>query len=230
MPDEENKGIQQNEDHVSQSLGMRIRQIRNEKDLTIVELSKLTGLTPSLISQVERAIISPSIATLKKIGNAMGIPLSYLFESVHPEETEQGVNPAVSVQMDAGFDMEAYLRNFIGVINTGHSPVVHKEQRKVLSPGHGIRLYLLNPNLSGPIEFIYNEYDPGSTTGPGLYSHPGSECGLILSGELIVRINDEVHVLKEGDSITFNSTQPHLIRNDSDKMCTGIWANVPPWF
>ena len=120
MPNEENNEMQQNEDLVSRSLGMRIRQIRNEKGLTIVELSNLTGLTPSLISQVERAIISPSIATLKKIGNAMGIPLSYLFESVQPEEPERGLNPSGLVQMDAGFDMEAYLKNFTAVIR--HRP------------------------------------------------------------------------------------------------------------
>lgn len=60
-----------------------------------------------------------------------------------------------------------------------NSPVVHKQNRKVLSPGKGVNFYLLNPNLDGPIEFIYNVYDPGCGTGKGLYSHPGSECGLI---------------------------------------------------
>ncbi|HWQ80071.1 MAG TPA: cupin domain-containing protein, partial [Anaerovoracaceae bacterium] len=74
------------------------------------------------------------------------------------------------------------------------------------------------------------EYDPGSTTGPDLYSHPGCECGLILSGELIVQIKQEVYLLREGDSITFNSTDPHSKRNESDKICTCVWANVPPWF
>jgi mannose-6-phosphate isomerase-like protein (cupin superfamily) len=112
----------------------------------------------------------------------------------------------------------------------GISPVVHRENRKFLSPASGIRYYLLNPNLSGPLEMIYNEFDPGSTTGSPSYTHPGVECGLILSGELVVKIKDETFLLKEGDSITFNSSDLHSLRNDSDVMCTCIWVNTPPWF
>jgi quercetin dioxygenase-like cupin family protein len=117
-------------------------------------------------------------------------------------------------------------------ISSAHqdSPVVRKENRKFLSPGPGVRYYLLTPNLAGPLELIYNEYDPGAGTGPESYTHPGVESGLILSGELEVRINSEVYVLKEGDSITFNSSIPHSKRNVSDVMCTCIWANTPPWF
>jgi hypothetical protein len=112
----------------------------------------------------------------------------------------------------------------------GLSPVVHREERKILSPNPGVRFYLLNPNLAGPTELIYNEYDPGTGTGPVLYTHPGAECGLILSGELVVQIKDDIYTLKEGDSITFNSSDLHSKNNLSDVMCTCIWANTPPWF
>jgi len=209
-------------DQLNLSLGTKIRTLRNEKNLKITELAEMTGLTSSMISQLERALLSPSIATLKKVCEALGIPLSYLFE-----EAEQGPS-----QADAGaftpFHLETYLKMFPPVNLENMSPVVHEENRKFLSPGKGIRFYLLNPNLAGPIEFIYNEYDPGANTGQ--YSHPGSECGLILSGELLVEIKDKTYVLKQGDSITFNSSDLHLKRNDGDVVCTCVWANVPPWF
>mgnify|MGYP000595112165 CR=1 FL=1 len=63
------------------SLGKKIRAIRTAKDMKITEMSRLSGLTTSLISQVERGLISPSIETLKKIGNVLDVPLSLLFET-----------------------------------------------------------------------------------------------------------------------------------------------------
>ena len=217
------------QDDLNLVLGAKIRTLRTEQNLKIVDLAEMTGLTSSMISQLERALISPSIATLKKICEAMHVPISYLFEEAGP--AENGNNLAAretAVMPESPVDLDAYLKLFPPVNLMGVSPVVHKKNRKFLSPSKGIRFYLLNPNLSGPIEFIYNEYDPGAST--GRYSHPGSECGLILSGEMVVEIKDEVYHLKEGDSITFNSSDPHLKRNDSDEVCTCVWANVPPWF
>jgi Predicted transcriptional regulators len=206
-------------------LGEKIRDIRKLRKMTITQLANSTGLTPSMISQVERSIISPSIETLKKIGNVLEIPLSVLFE-----DTESYAPAPAAPLINPMSNMDAFLSQFPPLNLYNQSPVVHEGQRKVLSPGKGIRFYLLTPNLTGPIEFIYNEYDPGSTTGPDLYTHPGCECGLILTGELEIQIKQDVYLLKAGDSITFNSTDPHSKRNVGDKMCTCVWANVPPWF
>lgn len=206
-------------------LGEKIRDIRKKRKMTITQLANATGLTPSMISQVERSIISPSIETLKKIGNVLEIPLSVLFE-----DTESHIPAPTSPIINQMSNMEVFLSQFPPLNLYNQSPVVHEGQRKILSPGKGIRFYLLTPNLTGPIEFIYNEYDPGSTTGPDLYTHPGCECGLILSGELEIQIKQDVYLLKAGDSITFNSTDPHSKRNIGDTMCTCVWANVPPWF
>ena len=201
---------------LSVSLGKKIRAIRTAKDMKITEMSRLSGLTTSMISQVERGLISPSIETLKKLGNVLDVPLSFLFE------TDGG---AVSVLPQSAGTPEIRPVNLCGA-----SPVVHPDERKKLYPGEGIELQLLNPNMNGPIEFIYNTYQPHTGTGGGKYSHPGSECGLILTGELVVEVGEETYVLHAGDSITFDSTTPHAKRNLSDQVCTCVWANVPPWF
>ena len=220
-------------DALNLSLGAKVRALRKQQNLKINDLAKMTGLTSSMISQLERALISPSIATLKKICEAMNIPVSYLFDDAQPvvngeaSANNSAYHPQIPFPIPR-IDLETYSKILPPVNLMGGSPVVHKSNRKILSPGKGIRFYLLNPNLFGPIEFIYNEYDPGAST--GTISHPGSECGLILSGELVVEVKDTVYHLKEGDSITFNSFDPHIMRNDSDKMCTCVWANVPPWF
>jgi transcriptional regulator with XRE-family HTH domain len=192
----------------SMELGQHIRSVREEKNLKIIDVAKATGLTSSFISQVERSLVSPSIETLKKIGEALEVPLSYFFEPSR--------------------DDEAQSQN--SVVITERSPVVHENQRKILSPEPGVVFYLLNPDMSGPIEFIYNIYEPGAGTGKGQYRHKGHECGLILEGELLVTVNDKSYHLKKGDSITFNSEEPHSKRNIGNTRCICVWANTPPWF
>jgi len=188
-------------------LGQQIRSLRQEKKLKIIDVARATGLTSSFISQVERSLVSPSIDTLKKIAEALNVPLSYFFEPSNDEVQVQ--NSTVIVEK---------------------SPVVHENQRKILSPEPGVIFYLLNPDLSGPIEFIYNIYEPGAGTGKGQYRHKGHECGLILEGELLVTINDKSYHLKKGDSITFNSEEPHSKKNIGNTRCICVWANTPPWF
>jgi transcriptional regulator with XRE-family HTH domain len=223
-----NTGDTPEPDKVNLVLGTRIRAQRIKHNMKISELADATGLTSSTISQVERALISPSIATLKKICDAMIIPISYLFEDTGSADQEEPAKRNGSSGILP--DLAAHLKMYASVNLMGLSPVVHKKDRKILSPAPGVRFYLLNPNLAGPSELIYNEYDPGAGTGPDLYAHPGSECGLILSGELVIQIKEDIYTLKEGDSITFNSSDLHSKNNFSDVMCTCIWANTPPWF
>ncbi len=192
-----------NKQKYSEKLGAKIKQIRMGKGLKVVDVARKTGLTSSTISQVERSKISPTIITLKKIAAALEQPLGEFFGE--QEETAPAALPRTS-------------------------PVVHREQRKMLSPGKGVTYHLLNPDLSGPIEFIYNIYEPGAGTGAGQYSHPGTECGLILEGELLITIRDQEYLLKEGDSITFNSSEPHAKMNNGTVNCVCVWANTPPWF
>lgn len=63
------------------SLGNNIRRIRKEKNISIRELSEKTKLSSSFISQVERDLVSPSIASLKEIARVLDVPLFFLIES-----------------------------------------------------------------------------------------------------------------------------------------------------
>ncbi|MDD2458680.1 MAG: cupin domain-containing protein [Eubacteriales bacterium] len=206
-------------------LGGRIRELRLARNYRILDLAHMTGLTSSMISQVERGGISPSIDTLKKIANALEVSVGYFFEDeAEPELAQTSPAPQPS-GTSANYDQ---LRPDLNIVEI--SPVVHEHQRKILSPGKGVNFYLLNPNMDGPIEFIYNVYEPGCGTGKSLYSHPGSECGLILEGELVVTILDKEFRLQKGDSITFDSSKPHSKRNEGKVPCICVWANTPPYF
>ncbi|MBZ4653919.1 MAG: Transcriptional regulator [Peptococcaceae bacterium] len=66
-------------------IGKRIKQLREERGLTLKNIADNTGLSVGFLSQVERNITDPSIASLKKIAEVLGIKLKEFFEKV-PEK------------------------------------------------------------------------------------------------------------------------------------------------
>ncbi len=67
-------------------LGMTIRRLRESRQLTLNEIAARSGLTRSFLSQVERNLTSPSVASLRKVAQAFGVPLTELFQGpVMPE-------------------------------------------------------------------------------------------------------------------------------------------------
>jgi transcriptional regulator with XRE-family HTH domain len=63
--------------HMSSVLACKIRKLRRELGLTIREVADRSGLAVSMISQVERGIVSPSILSLRRIGGALNVPAFY---------------------------------------------------------------------------------------------------------------------------------------------------------
>lgn len=60
-------------------LGDKVRRARKERGLTLVEVARSAGCSPSFISGVERGKVSPSITTLKRIANALGATIVDFF-------------------------------------------------------------------------------------------------------------------------------------------------------
>jgi len=58
-------------------LGQRIRAKRKERGKSLSQLSALTGLTASFLSQVERDVTEPSITSLRKIAKTLDVPIFY---------------------------------------------------------------------------------------------------------------------------------------------------------
>ena len=61
------------------NIGSKIRDLRVQKSLTQEELANRTELSKSFISQLERDLTSPSIATLQDILQSLGTNLSEFF-------------------------------------------------------------------------------------------------------------------------------------------------------
>jgi transcriptional regulator with XRE-family HTH domain len=83
-PPEPGKGV----DATVAGLGRRIREVRNDRLLTIQVLAERTGLSPSMLSLVERGKASPSIGTLVAISSALGVHMVDLLTEAKPPATE----------------------------------------------------------------------------------------------------------------------------------------------
>ncbi|WP_017728854.1 helix-turn-helix domain-containing protein [Halalkalibacterium ligniniphilum] len=70
---------------MEKEVSQRIRALRLERKLTLKEMSEKTGLSISFLSQVERAASSIAITSLKKIADAVDVPITSFFEDYSNE-------------------------------------------------------------------------------------------------------------------------------------------------
>lgn len=67
------------EKKINLEIGKKVRQLRKERALTLKQLATRTGLSISLISQIERAKSSSSVSTLYKLATALNVKLEHFF-------------------------------------------------------------------------------------------------------------------------------------------------------
>ena len=72
--------VRKNDTSACSRVGTALSEARARKSITQLELSGLSGIDQSDISKIERGVYNPSINTLEKLANAMGMKLSILFE------------------------------------------------------------------------------------------------------------------------------------------------------
>ena len=67
------------EEELHKTIGMNIRRIRKDNALTLKQLARRTGLSVSLLSQIERAESSASVSSLYKVASGLKIRITTLF-------------------------------------------------------------------------------------------------------------------------------------------------------
>jgi transcriptional regulator with XRE-family HTH domain len=71
---------------LSVNISERLRDLREERDLSIRALGRLSGLSANALSVIERGMSSPSVSTLFKIATALEIPVTAFFEVTPPKQ------------------------------------------------------------------------------------------------------------------------------------------------
>ena len=183
-------------DAQKKGLGIQLRQRRRIKDLTLTELAQQSGLSVGLLSQIERGLSSPSLKSMTQICTALGVPLSWLFDSGPTQ------NPA-----EKGL-------------------VVRRGSRRRLDLGtYGVTKELLSPDLGGEMQIYLVSIRPGGQSGPETYTHRGEEGGLVLTGTLELTVDGRIVLLYEGDSFRFSSSLAHRFTNPGATQANVVWAN-----
>ncbi len=200
-------------------VGARLRERRFESGMSLRELARRLDVSPSLVSQIETGKIQPSVRTLYAIVSELGLSLDEIFEiagSGAAEVVAPGP-PAPAARSAAPVPQEAAG----GIVH-------HADERRVIELETGVRWERMAAWDDPDVEFMIAVYGVGgSSSADGkLMRHTGREFGVVLSGTLNVTVGFEDHVLGPGDSITFQSTTPHRLRNDGPVEVRAIWVTL----
>ena len=178
--------------------GEKIRLIRERKQITLKTIAEAVNISESMISQIERNKVSPSIDTLLNIAEFLEIDIDYLFR-----EFKQNKKVKITRKSNG---------------------------KELSSPGYRYSQLCSIPETEplAPVETVWLEIEEGKEKGNIEFGHRGSEIGIIMEGEATLTYGTENYILKEGDSISYSSDIPHIIKNTGKKTMKAVWILSPP--
>ena len=104
---------------IATALGLRIRELRNERHMSQEELAFKAGISAAHLGQIERALKNPTVDTVNKIAGALGVPITVLFTD-EQAKLDAG-NPVIGKINDHLMDMtEEQQRDFLRIIRIFH--------------------------------------------------------------------------------------------------------------
>src|SRR5262249_15236435 len=108
------------------------------------------------------------------------------------------------------------------------SPVQPQETRRAITLDTGVRWERLTTASDAEVDFVHMVYPVGSAScsEDALMRHGGREFGYVLSGTLGVRVGFDEYVVREGDSISFDSSTPHRLWAIGDEPARAIWMVI----
>jgi transcriptional regulator with XRE-family HTH domain len=201
---------------VEEDVGRRLRAHREEQGLSLRELARRLGMSPSAISQIETGKSRPSVSTLYAIVSELGMSLDELFSGAGLERPATEASPKAASTSRAR-DTEPKASDGRNVQRAGSRQAIELET--------GVHWERLTPHADPEADFLFVTYDVGgsSCVGDRFIRHAGREYGLVLSGTLEVTVGFDQHVLGPGDSICFDSTIPHCLRTVGSEPVQGVW-------
>lgn len=80
------------------------------------------------------------------------------------------------------------------------------------------------------LQILYERYPPGADTGEDMLRHEAEEGGIVISGEIVITVEDRTQILEAGDAYLFDSRLRHRFRNIGSTDCVIVSACTPPSF
>jgi transcriptional regulator with XRE-family HTH domain len=180
--------------------------------MRVSELARAVGVTPSLISQIERGSTRPSVATLFALAEALDVSVD-----VFADRGGDGAVPEPAPATDHPLAPSSARESRY---------VVRRPDRRSIVIDGGIRWELLSPETEPEAEFLEIVYEPHAESSPTLYRHPGKEMVRVIAGAFDIHIGFDVFRLEEGDSIVFPASLPHRYVNPTDGVSSALTVIV----
>jgi transcriptional regulator with XRE-family HTH domain len=199
-------------------MGERIRAARQRAGLTLRQLAAATGVSASLLSQIENSRARPSVTTLYGLVAALGLSLDELLAPVaDPTRPSTAARP---------LDMDSRLATLDASGGPVTQHVRHAGKRPVLEFESGVTWEQLTNSVTPFVDHLLVTYPPNSSSSASskLYTHFGFEHVYMLQGVIELQLEFDTCTLGAGDSIAFDSSRPHMFRNTSDnEPAVGVW-------
>lgn len=178
-------------------IGQQIRHLRQERRMTLQDLSSATDLSKPLLSQIENEQVIPPLATLLRIAKALNTPLHTFFQE------EDNTQKCLVVR--AGEQNTASRRPKL------EGP---PQPYRYRSLAYGKKHKHMEPFLM--------EFEPHQTEHVSQVQHAGEEFLYLLEGTVELCYADDIYVLKAGDSAYWDSNELHSIKAVGEQMARGI--------
>ena len=164
-----------------------------------------------MLSQVETGRTRPSVSTIYSIATELGLSIDALLS--------EGAAVVAAVGRPVGADLGGVLAS------VAVSQVVRPEDRRKLELGSGVTWEMLSDLLPHVVDFMLVTYEPGgrSSSSGKFTRHGGTEFAFMLRGTLKVQAGVDEYVLRQGDAMAFDSSQPHLLVNEEAEPAVGVW-------
>ena len=165
-------------------IGLRVRETRKKKNLSLQQIADRSGLSKGLISKVENFRTIPSLPVLSKIADALKVDIAEIVKGVNEEKKQPYI-----------------------IVRKEQREVMKRESAKGF-----VYESLITQSMAGALfESFVLTLKTGATRKP--VSTDGDEFLLMLKGTIEFHYGKEKIVLKEGDSIFFNGRVPHVPAN-----------------
>ncbi|MGE5359886.1 MAG: helix-turn-helix domain-containing protein [Bacteroidales bacterium] len=181
-------------------IGERMRALRLKKKMGLVELGQHTGLSPALLSKIERGRLFPTLPTLLRIALVFSVGLEYFFAG----SREQPLVAVVRKKQRMRFPSQPGARQAAYEFESLDFPATERRMNA-----------------------YFAEFHAAEDDAVQVHDHPGAEFLYVLSGKLGVRVAGEEHLLDAGDSMYFDSALPHGYRRGSAGKCTAVVVTTP---
>ena len=177
------------------AIGPKLRAIRLKKKMGLVELGRHTGLSPAMLSKIERGQLFPTLPTLLRIALVFSVGLEFFFSG----SRDKPVLGVVRRKDRLRFREKPDARDIAYEFESLDYPAVERRMNA-----------------------YFAEFLPVPEEKIRLHQHAGGEFIYVLAGTLDVRIGGEAHELQGGDSMYFDSNVPHGYRRTGAKPCSAI--------